>query len=234
MASSDTVYIARITSAEAGHRVDPVRTILLTAVLATLPASGVRALREGCADPRPWQQLVLAHQRRYPGLEVGDALKLLQQATMGSEHWVREGEAAAWMRREWAALGDGPDEPLADTLGPDGRYARVHLRPYRAAGGDPDVLVRVFVESAAAAAADTAALRCALDALAGLARRGDAPWPADRVDSAITAWADAGYPAVHHSAAFRQRHRPAYRVVAVTLVPLALPGAARAPRWFRP
>ena len=191
----------------------------LCALVLIASGPGPAVTRAACDDDGPWQRLVLDHLGRYPDMEVRDALKLLQQAALGSEHWVREGDAAHWMQREWSVLEDGPREPLVDTLGPDARFARIHLRAYRAVGGDPVPLVQAFVATAALADADTAVLRCALDALVGLARRGAVPWPEDGVTTARLEWASRGYPAIHHSTRFQQRYRPAYRVVALPLVP---------------
>ena len=139
-------------------------------------------------------QLVGAHRSRYPSMENADVAKLLNQATQGSEHAVADSAAAdAWMRAEWARMGDGQAEPLVDTLGIGGRFARVHLRPWRAAGGSPERLTAAFIATARLAGADTAAA----------CRR---------------------YPPTRHSAGYEMRYRPAYRVVAVELIPDLLRG----------
>lgn len=136
-----------------------------------------------------------------------DAFKLLQQATLGSEHAVSDSAgAAAWMEREWRAMGSGPEEPLVDTLG-DGGYARVHLRQYRNAGGDPEQLTAAFVVTAHTTP-DTALLGCAVAAVSNVV-----PWDSAAWQMAGEQWAAAGYPAMHHSAGFRAAYRPAYRVV---------------------
>lgn len=190
--------------------------LLLLALAACQPR---QAARPRCAPGT--DSLVAAHLRRYPALDLADALKLLQQATLGSEHAVSDATAAAaWLEREWAALGEGPGEPLVDTLGEGGAYARVHLRPWREAGGSPAALLAAFVRTAREAPGDTAALECALAGLELLAGRGAAPWPADSVRARRAAWAAQGYPAMHHSDGYRARYRPAYRVVAVRLLPV--------------
>ena len=181
------------------------------------------ALVTGCALTN-WQPLVTSHLSRYPAMELVDAMKLLHQATMGSEHWVLEDAAAAWMDREWASLGPGPDEPLVDTLGANGRYARINLRPYRAAGGAPGPLVGAFVAAGREAPPDSAALSCALEALAELARRGQVPWSADSVSAVIVRWRQEGFPALRHSELYRRAQAPAYRVVPVSRVESLLEG----------
>lgn len=175
--------------------------------------------------------LVRGHLDRYPSLEPQDAYKLLHQASMGSEHAVSDPEAArAWMAREWDSMGDGPDERLIDTLGAGGRFARVHLRPWRKAGGSPDPLVAAFVQTANGAAADTASLSCTLDQLTSLARQGDVPWSPSAVEDVVARGRAAGYPAMHHSPGYTDAVRPAYRVVAVDLIPGLLTSLRTSPR----
>lgn len=188
-------------------------------MILTITACGSGSSRSTCADPSGSTALPLAHLVRYPLMEIPDAFKLLQQATMGSEHAVRDSSGPQrWMEREWATLGEGPPELLVDTLGTNGRFARVHLRAWRAAGGAPTALVRAFVATAGTSEPDTAALRCAIDGLIRLAQTGKAPWTADSVDAAARAWGALGYPAVDHSAPYESAYRPAYRVVALSLI----------------
>ena len=116
-----------------------------------------------CPDPAPWQELLTTHRARYHALDIPDALKLLQQATTGSEHSVTDDASAhAWTAREWSTMGSGPDEPIVDTLGSTGQYARVHLRPWRDAGGEPSPLTTAFIATANHAPPDTALLACAI------------------------------------------------------------------------
>lgn len=178
-------------------------------------------LATGCTTPSRCPgtvPLLNAHLARYPSLAPEDAYKLLHQASMGSEHAIPDrATAVAWMAREWEAMGDGPVEPLVDTLGTDARFARVHLRPWKHAGGAPDAVTDAFVRTANSARPDTAALSCSLDAMAGWAR-GVRGWNADSVRAMVRAERLAGYPAVHHSATFADQVRPAYRVVALPLI----------------
>ena len=139
-------------------------------------------------------------------MDIPDALKLLQQATMGSEHAAPDSASAAtWMDREWRVMGSGPAEPMVDTIG---TFARVHLRPYRDAGGDPAQLTHAFVTTANAVRGDTAQLACAIAAVTSVV-----PWDSVQWRTEAEVWARAGYPAMHHSAGYEAAHRPAYRVI---------------------
>ena len=149
------------------------------------------------------------HRARYHALDIPDALKLLQQATTGSEHAVTDDASAhAWTAREWSTMGSGPDEPIVDTLGSTGQYARVHLRPWRDAGGEPSPLTTAFIATANHAPPDTALLACAINAVTPVV-----PWDTVQWRTEAESWRRAGYPAMHHSAGYEAAHRPAYRVV---------------------
>jgi hypothetical protein len=189
-----------------------------------------RSIAAACADSARWDALITAHAARYPVMELPDLYKLLHQATMGSEHAVRDRAMVDdWMQRELATLGSGPAEPLVDSLGTSARFVRVHLRPFMLRHGNVDSLLNAFVATATVAAPDTAALQCALAAARQLARRGALPWTFSTTDRYFAARAAAGFDAVEHSAAFERAYRPAYRVVAVTLLAHALSGMVSRP-----
>ncbi len=196
--------------------------LLLLSGLVLLPPQSPTT--RSCAGAPDWAALVRSHLVRYPAMQPADVYKLLHQATLGSEHAVpSRAMAQAWLVREVTQLPPGPTEPLVDTLGTDGRFARVHLRPFLAAGGSPDSLLDAFVLTAEVAVRDTAQLTCALDVVRRMVGDGTIAWAADSVERLFGAAAAAGYPAMHHSEAFEMAYRPAYRVVLVRLVSATLP-----------
>ena len=197
--------------------------VVATLVSAVSAAHAATASRQAptagasvCPRDTVWSTLIRQHAERYPSLEVADLYKLLHQATKGSEHAVPDRAGPAeWLAGELDELGDGPAEPLIDVLGVGGPFARVHLRPFIAAGGDPERLLDAFVDTASDASGDLAELQCSLAVAASIAEEGALSWSATEWASFTTALADEGYPAVHHSAAFSDAYRPAYRVIAV-------------------
>jgi hypothetical protein len=171
-----------------------------------------------CENSIQFESLILAHAKRYPNMRVVDALKLLHQAAMGSEHAITDTAAAVqWMDREWSSMGQGPDEPLVDTLGVNGKYARVHLRPFQQRGGDKRELLQAFIQTGSAPG-DTTILACALQNLETLAMQKQIPWTPDSIRAASAAWRASGYRAVRHSEEFRSAHRPAYRILERRLI----------------
>ena len=169
------------------------------------------------------QQLVCIladHARRYPGLEVADLYKLLHQAAMGSEHAVSDKEAVrAWLEREMAAMGPGPEEPLVDPIAPHGEIVRVHLRPFLAAGHDPEELLDAFLRTADAYRGSIARLRRYWETAEEMARQGRLPLAHNEICEFGERMARQGFPAIHHSEIYQRVYRPAYRVLARPFLP---------------
>lgn len=175
---------------------------------------------EGARDA--FAAIVLAHLVRYPAMQLEDAYKLAHQACLGSEHAVRDrAHAERWLERELAQLGDGPQEPVVDPIAPDGRIARVHLRPFLAVGGDATELLDAFVRTANGFRGSHERLRSSWAIVEGLAADGSLPFSRADTEAFRRRMEDAGFPAVHHSAAYGAAYRPAYRVVARPFLPQA-------------
>lgn len=155
-------------------------------------------------------EILRAHQARYPAMQAEDIYKLLHQGCMGSEHAVGDREGVVrWMTRELADMGAGPADPLIDPIAPEGRIVRVHLRPFVAAGFDINALLDAFVQTANTFRGDLKALAAGLHDASTLCDAG----------ALFTTLAAQGYPAIHHSLAYEQMHKPAYRVVAREFLP---------------
>ncbi|MEO8156655.1 MAG: hypothetical protein ABI648_02585 [Betaproteobacteria bacterium] len=164
-------------------------------------------------------QLLSAHLARYPAMQLDDVYKLLHQAALGPGHAVANPVAARKrLDEEIAALGEESAELLQDVISPDGRLGRVHLRPYLASGGDRDALHRAFVETANSYPASPDKLAKFCGCLGDLAAAGGIPFAREEVVTYFGKIASDGYPAIHHSEAFRNAYRPAYRVVAIDLL----------------
>jgi hypothetical protein len=164
-------------------------------------------------------QLLSSHLQRYPRMQLEDIYKLLHQAAMGPEHAVQDPAVArARLREEVQQLQDGPADPLVDPISPDGRLARVHLRPYVESGRDIDQLAAAFVETANTypAAPDKLAKFCGC--LGDLADAGGIPFARAAVEAFFVKLEADAYPAIRHSETYRDLYRPAYRVVAVEYI----------------
>jgi hypothetical protein len=86
----------------------------------------------------------------------------------------------------------------------------VHLRPYLAAGGDPEALLAAFLETARAVRGSVEDLRCAAAVAPGV---DPARWPPAEWNAFVEELIGEGLPALHHSESFGDAYAPAYRVI---------------------
>jgi hypothetical protein len=167
--------------------------------------------------------IITAHLSRYPGMQLDDIYKLAHQACLGSEHAVSDRNyAQRRLQQELTQSDDGPAEPVVDPISPGGSIVRVHLRPFVAGGGDVTRLLEAFVRTASEYKGSTLQLGSCLADIESLATMGSLPFLTADVQAYRSRLEQLGYPAVHHSAAYRTAYRPAYRVVASEFLPVTL------------
>jgi len=165
-------------------------------------------------------QLLGAQFAHHPDMQPADVYKLLHQAALGPAHAISQGDAETALLTEIDSLPESAHaEPLLEVISPDGRLARVHLRPYLAAGHDPRALARAFAATAAAYEGSVERLAKFCGCLGDLADAGGLPFARAEVEAFMNARRDEGWPAVRHSEAYRAAHSPAYRVVDLQLLP---------------
>ncbi len=163
--------------------------------------------------------LVAQHLQRYPSMELIDVYKLLHQAALGPGHAVDLLAARKRLEQELADADSGPDEPEIDLISPDGKLARIHLRPYVRRGGDLKILSEAFVQTAQTYPPSRERLARFCGCLGDLAESGNLPFTREQAIAYVAQMAEADYPAVHHSDGYRVAYRPAYRVIAIDLLP---------------
>ena len=168
---------------------------------------------------RAFRRILVEQIAHRPQLEVQDLYKLIFQAALGSEHAVRDTNAVRnWLERELRELGAGPTEPVVEPLSPDGRIVRVNLRPYIAAGDDPEALLEAFIHTASAHRGTSAELRGYWRVAEQMAKEGQLPFNEEQLRNFFERMEAANLPAVHHSDAYEQAYWPAYRVIARELL----------------
>lgn len=168
------------------------------------------------AAPGAVGHLVDEHLARYPLMQPSDAYKLLYQGVRGPEHLVTSPEAfAARLRAEYRAVVPAAGEGLWEVVRPDGALGRLNLRPFSACAGDLDALIDACLETADRSWGTLAELQAAWMAFVGDWRRGRwaAVFAQDDVLVLSRRLEEEGYPPVHHSLAYREAYRPAYRLV---------------------
>ncbi len=155
------------------------------------------------------QSTLRAHFARYPLMEPADAVKLLYQNEFGCEHVLAdEPTCAARVAAEREGL-QGPDAPPFVAIG--NRLCRLELRD--SAYLPAERIARMMRLTAACSHGDADSFQQKLGILTTLCDGGEAPFSAGALADYLRGYALLGYPAVHHSPAYRAAYAPAYRVV---------------------
>lgn len=173
------------------------------------------------AEKPAWRDMLRSHKRRYPEMQVSDAYKLVYQALNGTGHALSDLDEARERLLEELANPAVPavavEEPLIDQLSPRGApvmVLRVHLRPFRAQGLDPEKLLTALVETSlllpARAAEPISVVWPALTPVL----IDDLGFPLEDVEALALDVELGRYPPLHHSAPYRKAYAPQYRVAA--------------------
>ena len=171
------------------------------------------------------RSIVRRHVARFPLMDHTDVYKLIFQAAMGSAHAVTDrGAARDWLLLELKHTGNGPDEPLVDPVSPGGRIARINLRPFRANGLDPEILLEAFVRTATVFRGSSLLLESYAEGAGSLLAAEAAPIAAGFAEL-MERMRLTGFPALHHSPVYRDAYHPCYRIVDTTLLDLDVIGS---------
>ena len=161
------------------------------------------------------QNIVLDHCSRYPELQVEDLYKLTHQAALGSEHAVKNIESARqWLLSELDQLPVTSEETLIDVISPDRSIVRIHLKPYIESDGDREDLLQAFIQTANYFSGSTDLLREYWWDIEGLVKEVEIPLQIESLKSFFERMEAHAFPAVHHSAQYKQSYQPSYRIIA--------------------
>lgn len=148
-----------------------------------------------------------AHFARYPKAGVQDFAKLAYQNTFGPGHMIADpASARVFLHREAQSARRLPREASPEPIG--GGFFRLHLGAER--DFSDDAAAALFFLTAAAPAGSVQALSEKLRSIERLSKAGKLPGSAE---AWCLAYRAAGYPALHHTRAYREAYAPAYRVV---------------------
>lgn len=151
--------------------------------------------------------------QRYPESEIQDLVKLAYQAAWGPAHGVADREQAwKYFSREFAMVSAADDLPLFEVISPD--YCRVNLGAWKKAGLPEKWLFNMFCASAE----NLPDSRKFFDSCIG--QLGELPGIRKQdLDDFMKQYRGG---AIHHSARYREKYRPAYRLVNIRFI-TALP-----------
>ena len=156
------------------------------------------------------KRLLTEHYKAYPKMQIEDVFKYLFQSSFGCEHLISDADAVlSYIKREYETV-HKTAPALVEPLDCD--FSRVHLSSLNG-GLTPETLARLFFLSAKAIPDGREKLIEKLAVARELIKDGTLPLDIDLFDREHAAWRDMNYPAVRHSAIFRESYHPAYRVI---------------------
>ena len=150
--------------------------------------------------------------RLHPSMTAQDIAKLCYQASHGAEHLLSDPERARlYLLREIEDTEADGSLPLIEPIS-DG-IARVNLAPWKASGLSADLLFELFFATARVSGDGAAALESYLNEVSDYLNRYSASVTYAEWAEFLTWYNGQGRPAIHHSSAYREAEKPAYRIV---------------------
>ena len=154
--------------------------------------------------------ILIAHAKRYPLMQPRDAVKLIYQNEFGGGHLIRDEQACLnYLRREYADLEKDPTAALYEDIG--NGIVRVNLAALKE--DDLEQLGKAFIDSAAKHKGTLDSFLNKLEVLQTLTAEGVFAFDLDALNTYLSEYKAAGYPAVSHSEQYRQAYKPAYRII---------------------
>ena len=166
-----------------------------------------------------FRRIISSHSLRYPLMRSADYYKLIYQAAMGSAHGVRSIDSLrARFKEEISSTGSGHLEPVVDIIAHNGSICRINIRPYLKAGHSSLKLIEMFCRTAEEFIGSTETLELYCSWLLLMKVDDLLPQHTQSINQYLNEMTESGYPAVHHSAVYRNAYSPSYRVIASTLI----------------
>jgi hypothetical protein len=168
--------------------------------------------------------LIQDHLTRYPMMQVQDVYKMLYQGEFGVKHIIDNPETARqYLDIELEQVIADASEPLWEVIAPDSSIVRVNLRPFKANHLDPDNLWEAMLKTAETVTGDSTRLVDYWQQVMLAVEEGILPFPGQEAYMFLQTMQEHGLPAVHHSETYRAAYLPAYRVIAMDYLTIAVP-----------
>ncbi len=154
-------------------------------------------------------EYILAQLQAHPSMQPQDVVKLCYQASFGAEHLL--GDISAAKGYFDAEFNETPaaELPLYEEIS-DG-YARVNIAPWKKRGLPAQWLFRLFLASAAQNPDGKEKMQQALTLAEALVP--EFSFSKEEWNDYVNQYRASGMPSVHHSEAYRDAEKPAYRIV---------------------
>lgn len=149
----------------------------------------------------------------HPSMTPQDVAKLCYQAARGAEHLLSNPDRArGYLLQELETTPADGNIPLIELI--SDTVARVNLAAWKAQGLSADLLFELFAATAQVSGAGEDRLPTYLAEVgAWLERESDPPVIPAEWQTFLRWYEETGCPAIHHSEAYRQAEKPAYRIV---------------------
>lgn len=183
------------------------------------------------------KEILLEHFRKYPEMEIADAVKLLYQSEFGGGHMIPDpSRSLERIRQEWRERrkdgtgggGTGKSGQAADRQASLDEGGSERERVWESIGGGmyriyldaldkglaAETLNEIFVQTADRRVGSREAFEHKLEILEECVKEGSIPFDEAEVRAYLERYRQQGYPAVSHSQVYRERYCPSYRVAA--------------------
>ena len=162
------------------------------------------------------ENILKIHAKKYPLMQVSDAVKLIYQGEFGGGHLVRDREEClSRIKNEIDTLSKITEEATEDIgFG----IVRVNLASMKSIGLTPEKLCDIFIESSSLIRGNLSAFFKKLEYLSDLTSSGIFPFTSCELDLYLNEYIKSGCPAVSHSEIYRNEYDPAYRIVLKSLI----------------
>lgn len=154
--------------------------------------------------------------KKHPSMQFQDALKLCYQAAFGAEHLLsNEDRARAYLAAEFDSVLP-TSEPLFEMISEE--MARVNLGAWKRENRDLESLFNVFKDSAFVKVGAKEDFLLYLQTAQGVMSCSLPDFDLEKWCDFLEKYKEAGMPAIHHSAQYRETEKPSYRIVKKSLL----------------
>ena len=155
-------------------------------------------------------KLLQKHKKKYPLMEITDAVKLIYQNEFGGGHMISDANASlAYLENEYAGLSASESADLFENIG--NRILRMNIAAVNKR--QLQLLNRLFVLSANSVKGRMDAFEEKLLTLTQLCENEPALFSVEALAAYLDTYRERGCPPVSHSATYRKAYTPAYRIV---------------------
>lgn len=156
------------------------------------------------------RECLIKHYQRYPHLQAEDIFKFIFQSSFGCEHLLSDDVSVLEYIKSEYMKSKTNDAAVIEKL--DGDYSRVCLSCLNK-GLSFETFARLFSLSAKKEPEGKVLLEKKTEIAIELVASGVVPLDRELFENKLNLWKNSGYPAIHHSAAYREAYCPAYRVI---------------------